>query len=174
MSGLTIGGKAADDASLLKKPHVDRWAPQKAALGLDKPAPVVVPRLTTFPSAQAAADELGTLMAEAHGLETQRRAAEAARERLAPKIADPALYGHPKRPAAVARFDALRDEARTAAGRIEAIGWLMARIWAGLPAGARTELLPCGWWQGADPEGFRRWIEACLAVGWMPGEEAPF
>ena len=136
--------------------------------------PVRVPRLTTFPSQQAAVDELGVQLADLETL--HHHSGELAQRivRLQGKLADPDLFLHPRRREAEAKYEALISERNETEGRKQAVLMVIGKVYCSLARETRDELMSTGWAPSETPEQVRAWLESCLAVGWLPHQEAPW
>ena len=136
--------------------------------------PVRVPRLTTFPSQQAAADELAHQLTELEALHQRSRELHDRLRRLQGKLADPDLFLHPRRRDAEAKYEQLISERNANEGRKDAVLMLIGKVYCSLARETRDELMSTGWAPCETPEQVRSWLESCLAVGWLPHREAPF
>jgi len=163
---LTIGGKPADDPARLTVRKLLEVRPELE--------PVRVPRLTTFPSQQAAVDELGAQLADLEALHQRSGELHDRMRRLQAKLADPELFLHPRRRDAEAKYEALISERNANEGRKDAVLMLIGRIYCELARETRDELMSTGWAPCETPEQVRAWLESCLSTGWLPHKEVPF
>ena len=136
--------------------------------------PVRVPRLTTFPSQQAAADELAFQLTELEALHQRSRELADRMLRLQAKLADPDLFLHPRRRDAETKYELLISERNESEGRKQAVLMVIGKTYCALARETRDELMSTGWAPSETPEQVRSWLESCLAVGWLPHREAPF
>lgn len=166
MATLTIGGKPADDPQRLIARKLFEVRPETE--------PVRVPRLTTFPSQQAAVDELAFQLGELEALDHRSKELHDRMRRLQGKLADPDLFLHPRRRDAEAKYEALISERNANEGRKQAVLMVIGKVYCGLARETRDELMSTGWAPSETPEQVRSWLESCLAVGWLPHREAPF
>lgn len=170
MSGLTIGGKAANDPGVLRQIMADWRRPAEPG----SEVPVVVPRSTAYPTQQAAVAQLKAWLDEAFALDAAAEAAERKRLVLAERLADPDLFDHPKRHEALARYEELVRECGAAKGRLEALLWLMGRTWEALGGVGRSLLVEEQWPTQGTAADVRAYLEGCIAAKWKPVREVPF
>ena len=100
----------------------------------------------------------------------------AAMERTREKLADPALFDHPKRPAAEARMEGWRLELRDLEVQAEPYRRGLQRQWDGMPERIHRFLRDSGGWpEGGDGKAVAQglWRYAVEGKPW-PGGECPF
>lgn len=165
MGQLSIGGRPPE-ALLVAQPA--RRGPKATE------APVRVERLIRFPDAAAATERLRELVNELFDLADARLALVARRERLALKLADPALMEHPKRAEAEARWEELWREHGELLARIDAQVMVIAKTYAALSPERRADLTATGWERTGAVTAVRCWLEGCLLTAWNPQGEVPF
>jgi len=165
MGQLSIGGRPPE-ALLVAQPT------RRGPNAVETPAPVE--RLIRFPAATTATERLRKLVDELFDLADARLALAARRERLALKLADPALMAHPKRAEAEARWEELWREHGELLGLIDAQVMVIAKAYAALPAEQREPLIVTGWERTGAVTAVRCWLEGCLVAAWNPQGEVPF
>lgn len=163
MTTLLIGGMGPDDPARLVQPAL-------SAIGQGAQS-VAVPGLTTYPTVEAAEKQLTDWIAELRELDREYREMDARRFRLQQRLADPELFKHPKRADAEGRYEDLVLTLNQRQARQNIVMLLIGDVYLALPCEARTAL---GWAPVGSRYGMRAWLESCLAVGWLPGDEVPF
>ena len=133
--------------------------------------PLRVDGVTTYVSAEAAVEAVERMIEELRERESNRIEVERQRYVLQRRLADPELYGHPKRPEAERRYTRLTGELNEARFLIESLMLVIGDVYVALPWEHRGAL---GWPPMGDRYAVRAWLESCLAVGWLPSNEPPF
>lgn len=134
-------------------------------------AQVVVPGKTTYPSVSAAMRELDRMWSDLEGIGDRVTEQQERARRLQVRLADPELFGHPKRQEAERRYEGLVVAIAEDKARMEATMLVMGDVYLALPGEVRAGM---GWAPVTDRYGMRTWVESCLAVGWRPQDEVPF
>jgi hypothetical protein len=133
--------------------------------------PVVVAGKTTYPTVAAAVAAMQGMVADLGELHRQVIEIDERTMRLQGRLADPALFDHPKRGDAERRYeDLVRDRAELEA-RMQAQMLVIGDIYLALPAEVRSGI---PYPPVTTRYQMRAWLESCLAVGWLPQDEVPF